>query len=103
MNEEQQIQQIALKLISMTFGIETQNEQEFTQQVEQGLSQIPKERLEPFKKKVMDYAQGLFTGNIKQEQLPEVVKDLQTTAGLQSPLMARLGAKLAYINKLNKR
>jgi len=33
--------------------------------VEQGLSQIPKERLEPFKKKVMDYAQGLFTGNIK--------------------------------------
>lgn len=104
MNEqEQQLQQIAIQLIGMAFGIKTQNEQEFAQQVQDGLSQIPKEKQEPFKKKVMTYAQGLLTGQIKQEQIPEVVKDLQAEAGIQSPLMARLGAKLAYINKLNNR
>ena len=103
MNEEQQIQQIALRLIGLAFGIQTENEQEFTQQVQQGLSQIPKERQQSFMKKAMTYAQGVATGQIKQEQLPQVVKDLQVEAGLQSPLMARLGAKLAYINKLNKR
>lgn len=103
MNEQQQIEQVALQLIGLAFGIQTDNEQEFTQKVQQGLSQIPKEKLETFKTKAVTYAKGVVSGQIKKDQLPEVVKDLQVEAGLQSPLMAKLGAKLAYINKLNNK
>lgn len=100
--EEQEIQQLALQVLGLVFNVQTDNLEELTKEVQTNLGKIPKKNQETLVKESMAVAQGVASGKITKEQLPTVINELKKTAGMDSALVAKLGAKLNYINKLNK-
>lgn len=102
MNEQQvqQIQQIAYQFLGLVFGIKTESPEELVKQVQAGLSSLDTTKRDELANASMTVAQGIQAGEITEEQIPQYVKQFRDKYGLSSPLMAKLGGVLNYINKL---
>lgn len=105
MNEQeiQQIQQLAYQFLGLVFGIKTESPEELIKQVQAGLSSMETAKRDELANASMAVAQGIQAGEITEEQIPQYVEQFREKYGLTSPISARLGGILNYINKLNNR